>query len=374
MGKFIYLFLAAAIMAACTSTPEKPHYNITGKITGADSVTFILQMSVNGKNVKLDSASVVNGKFQIKGGAVDFPESASLVAKGKRGGISFYLENSDITITGNIDSLYYAKVTGSKTQDDYYAFRKSLEPINEKNKALNAEYKAASDAGDKAKKAELEKKFDENYAEQITIEKEFVKNHTSSYFSPSLLNSLSGELESGELESLINALDTNVARVATITDLKERVTLMKAVAIGQKAPDFTLNDVNDKPVALSLKIGKSKLLLVDFWASWCEPCRNENPFVVKVWKEFNKKGFDIFSVSLDRPGEKDKWIQAIKNDNLTWTHVSDLQYWDCAAAKLYVVRGIPANFLLDANGTIVAKNLREEKLYDKVKELLTAKK
>ena len=146
-----------------------------------------------------------------------------------------------------------------------------------------------------------------------------------------------------------------------------------AIPVGSKAPDFTLNDVNDQPLALSSVIGKSKLLLVDFWAAWCGPCRQENPNVVKVWKEFNKKGFDVFGVSLDRPGEKEKWMQAIKDDQLTWSHVSDLKFWDCEAAKLYAVRAIPANFLLDETGTIIGKNLRGDDLYNKVKELLEAK-
>jgi peroxiredoxin len=277
-------------------------------------------------------------------------------------------------ISGNIDSLFNAKITGSKTQDEYTAFQATLKSLNEKNSALYEEYSAAKKAGDKAKMAEIEKKSDEVYAEQTAMTKDYVKKNPASYFTPTLLSSLSYELDANEIEALINALDTSVAKVPVITDLKAKVAIMKTVAVGQKAPDFTLNDVNDKPVALSSKIGKSKLLLVDFWASWCGPCRNENPNVVKAWTEYNKKGFDIFSVSLDREGEKDKWLQAIKDDKLTWTHVSDLKYWNCAAAKLYAVSSIPANFLLDETGTIIARNLRGEELGKKVKELLAAKK
>jgi thiol-disulfide isomerase/thioredoxin len=107
---------------------------------------------------------------------------------------------------------------------------------------------------------------------------------------------------------------------------------------------------------------------VDFWAAWCGPCRRENPSVVKVYKEFNQKGFDVLGVSLDRTRED--WIKAIADDNLTWTHVSDLAYFNCAAAKLYFVNSIPSNVLLDKNGVIVAKNLRGEELYNKVKEIL----
>jgi peroxiredoxin len=146
---------------------------------------------------------------------------------------------------------------------------------------------------------------------------------------------------------------------------------MKSVAVGQKAPDFILNDVDGKPVALSSKIG-SKLLLIDLWAAWCGPCRQENPNVVKVYKEFNKKGFDVFGVSLDQ--KKEDWVKAIADDKLTWTHVSDLQYWSNAAAKMYAVNSIPANFLLDEKGIIIGRNLRGEALYNKVVEVLGSKK
>jgi peroxiredoxin len=371
MKKFIYLFIAAALIAACTSAPKAPHFTITGKIKGADSITFVLQKRAPGKYVKIDSAMVVKGEFKIKGGAVEYPELVTVMAKGKRAGFQFYLENSDIMVTGTIDSLFNAKVTGSKTQDEFIAYEKALSPFDEKNKALSEEYKTAKNSNDKVKMADIEKRGESLYNEQNSFIKEYVKSHPASFIVPGLIQGLSYELEAGDLDMLVNALDTNVAKVATIVDLKKRIEVMKLVAVGQKAPDFTLNDVNDKPVALSSKIGKSKLLLIDFWASWCGPCRAENPNVVKVWKEFNKKGFDVFGVSLDRPGQKENWLKAIKDDQLTWTHVSDLQYWNCQAAKLYAVNSIPANFLLDDKGTIIARNLRGDDLAVKVKELLT---
>ncbi len=374
MKKIAIFLLAAAILTACSTTPKGPHFTVTGKIIGSDSAIFVLTKRVEGRNVKIDSAMALKGQFIIKGGAVEYPERVSLTIKGRRAGIPFYLENADIVITGNIDSLSTAKVSGSKTQDEYNEFQSALNLINDKFSVLNEDYKAAKEKGDKAKLSELEKKGDEIYAEQTAMQKDFVTKHPASFYTPTLLNSLSYELEAEEIESYINKLDTSLAKVPVIKELLARVAVMKTVAIGQKAPDFTLNDVDDKPVALSSKIGKSKLLLIDFWASWCAPCRNENPNVVKVYNEYHTKGLDIFGVSLDRPGEKDKWVQAIKDDKLTWTHVSDLKYWNCEAAKLYAVNAIPANFLLDDKGTIVAKNIRGEELAKKVKELLTLKK
>lgn len=370
MKKIIYLAFIAAVITACA--PKEPQFNITGKIAGADSVTFILSKRVAGKTVKVDSAMVLKGEFKIKGGAVEFPERVSLMAKGKRAGLSFFLENAEIVINGHVDSLNLAKITGSITQDEFVAYQESLKPFADESKALSEEYKAANISGDKVKMAEVEKKSEDIYNRQTAFTKEYLKSHTASYLAPTLLSSLSYEMDASEIETIISSLDTNVAKVQIIKDLSARVAVMKTVAIGQKAPDFTLNDVNDQPVALSSKIGKSKLLLVDFWAAWCGPCRGENPNVVKVWKEYNKKGFDVYGVSLDQ--KKEDWLKAIADDKLTWTHVSDLQYWSSAAAKLYAVNSIPANFLLDETGTIIAKNLRGEELASKIKELLEVKK
>jgi peroxiredoxin len=367
MKKSVYLLIIAALLASCKS--KEPQFILKGKIAGADSVTFILQERVPGKYIKLDSAVVKNGEFTIKG-AVQYPKMVLLLAKDKRKALSFFIENSEIGIAGNLDSLDRAKVTGSKTHDEFVAYQASLKPFNERNDKLYQDYKAAEKAGDKAKMAELEKRSEQIYNEETAFTKDYTKAHPASYLVPTLLNSISYELEANTMDSIINALDTAIAKVQIIKDLKERVAIMKTVAVGQKAPDFTLNDVHGKPVALSSKIG-SKLLLIDFWAAWCGPCRAENPNVVKVYKEFHNKGFDVFGVSLDRSNED--WVQAIEKDNLTWTQVSDLQYWGHAAAKLYAVNAIPANFLLDEKGTIIARNLRGDDLLNEVKQILTTK-
>jgi peroxiredoxin len=233
------------------------------------------------------------------------------------------------------------------------------------------EFQTASQSGNAERAAILEKQSDSIQNEMKNLQRNFVRNSPASYVTPSILASLSYEMEPSEIESVINAMDTAVAAIPQMKLLKERVAIMKTVAIGQKAPDFTLNDVDGKPVALSSKIG-AKLLLIDFWAAWCGPCREENPNLVKVFNEFNKKGFDIFGVSLD--SNKEDWVKAIDEDKLKWTQVSDLLRGNSPVARLYAINAIPFNFLLDETGTIIGRNMRGEVLYNKVTEILGAKK
>jgi peroxiredoxin len=368
MKKIFYLLVITFIIYSCSSGP---HYVVKGKIEGSDSITFYLQKRDAGKTVFIDSAVSKKGSFTLKRGKVDYPQMIQLVAGKTRKRTSFYLENSEITVTGTIDSLFKATVTGSKTQDEYQSFIKSNKPLSDKYSKIVISYQAASQARDTVNMSLLRREADSVQTEMTNLQKNFVKNNPASYFSPSLLASLSIEMEVPELESLINGLDTAIAALPQVAAIKDRLALMKAVAVGQKAPDFTMSDVNGNPVALSSKIG-SKLLLIDFWAAWCNPCREENPNVVKIYNEFHKKGFDVFGVSLDQ--SREDWIKAIADDKLTWTQVSDLQRGNSAAAILYAVNAIPSNFLLDETGTIIARNLRGEELYKKISEVLGGKK
>jgi peroxiredoxin len=364
MKKCIYLVLIFSIIVSCTS---KTQYVVKGKIEGSDSITFYLQKRDAGQTVTIDSAVSKNGSFTIRGGAVKYPQLIQLVAGSTRKRTAFYLENSVITITGTLDSLFNAKITGSKTQDEYNAFLESNKALSDKYSRSYQDYQAARKTNNAERLAQIEKQADSIQNEMTKLQKDYVKNNPASFVTPSILANLSYEMSPEELESMINALDTAVAALPQIQSLKERLVVMKSVSVGQKAPEFTMNDAKGNPVSLSSKIG-SKLLLVDFWAAWCNPCRQENPNVVKVYNEFHKKGFDVLGVSLDQ--KKEDWLKAIDDDKLTWTHVSDLKYWGNEAAKLYAVNSIPSNFLLDENGIIVGRNLRGDDLYKKIQEVL----
>jgi peroxiredoxin len=307
----------------------------------------------------------------MEGELVDHPQMIQLVAGNSRKRTSFYLENSDILITGNLDSLYKAKISGSKTQDEYKSLIDSNKPLSDIYSKIITKFQAASQSGDVQNVAILQREADSVQTEMLNLQKKFVKSHPASYVTPSIISSLSYDMDADEIESLVNGLDSTLVSLPEIKSLKERVAVMKTVAVGQKAPDFTMNDVNGNPVTLFSKIG-SKLLMIDFWAAWCNPCRQENPNVVKIYSEYHKKGFEILGVSLDN--SKEAWVKAIADDKLTWTHVSDLKRGENAAAKLYSVNSIPSNFLLDENGKIIARNLRGEELYNKVSEVLTGRK
>lgn len=364
MKKLIYAIITGAIISSCSS---EPHYVINGKIEGADSVTFLLQKREGGRAVTIDSAFSRDGSFKMKGGPVNYPEMVMLSARDSRMRTTFYLENSKISIAGKLDSLFAAKITGSKTQDEYQGFVDSNKELNDQYSGLFNEYQTARQSGDTIRISEIEKQAENIQDQMIELQKSFVRNNPASFVSPSILSSLSYQMEADEIESLINGMDTEVQNTSLITDLKTRVEAMKKVAVGQKAPDFSMNDPEGNAVTLYSRLGP-KATLLDFWAAWCSPCRQENPNVVKVYKQFARKGFDVFGVSLDQ--SRDAWLKAIEDDKLTWTHVSDLQYWNNAAARMYAVSSIPASFLLDENGIIVAKNLRGEELLAKVKEMV----
>ncbi len=365
MKKTIILLMAAIVAISCA---REPGFRITGTIDGAGNETVVLQKRIAGGYEIIDSTALENGTFTMEG-VVDYPQMVNLAVKGKRGGLNFYIENAEITIHGHADSLYLGSVSGSATQAEFDSYRAMFDETNAGMSKIFDRYRAARMEGNEELAAELEKELDALDSKQNELRREFIDSNPSSFVTPAVISEMAYYLDAGDLEGMLGKLDTSLNKVQSVITMKERLVQLKAVAIGQQAPDFTLNDVDGNPVSLYSKLGgDTKLLLLDFWAAWCGPCRQENPNVVKVWKEYNKKGFDVFGVSLDRTRED--WMKAIKDDNLTWTHVSDLKFWDCAPARQYAVSAIPSNFLLDGDGIIVGHNLRGDALAEKLKELL----
>jgi peroxiredoxin len=366
--------LLVLIVFACNSRQKQDGFLIKGTIKGLTQKVVFLERYTDGNREKIDSCIVdtVKGKFELKG-KLESPELLYIsFAKGKT--IRIFVENASIQITG--DSIQNLKKTGSKSQDEFQAYSDKSDTINKGmiafNKQYIEQYTAARKAGDTAFMRKLDEE-EQKLADDIDkkdreMSINFIKENKKSFASPFILwNNLAYDMEAGEMDSLVKGFDTILNKSAYVKLLNERIAILNKVAVGQPAPDFTMNDSLGNPVKLSSLYGK--YLLVDFWASWCGPCRRENPAIVAAYQEFHKKGFEILGVSLDK--NKSKWTTAIKKDKLTWHHVSDLQYWSNSAAKLFGIRSIPSNLLLDTKGIIIAKNLiGDDKLKKKLKELL----
>lgn len=362
MKKIVVLILAVALFA-CT---QEKGFEISVNLEGLDGQVLLEERGA-GAWIPVDTADVVDG-IAVLEGEVAMPTAYYLSVMGQRAKTLIFVENAKMTVVGKADSLDMAKITGSISHDEYQAMNAKMQEVSKKYMALYQESREANAAGDTTKGRILMEQVNKLYESVGVMQEDFVKENPASYVTPHFLSGLQYGKDVEQLDSMVNALDPKLLEVKEVIALKERITKLKTVAIGQIAPDFTQNDVDGNPVKFSDIYSKNELTLIDFWAAWCGPCRGENPNVVAVYNDYKDKGFSVFGVSLDK--EKDKWLQAIKDDNLTWDHVSDIAGWNNAAAKLYAINSIPASLLVDKNGKIIAKNKREAELREAVSAFL----
>ncbi len=363
MKKLVFVALVFS-MLACNN--KKSGYNISVNLEGATGTIVLEQREGNSWAIK-DSATIVNGTAVLRNEVV-FPEMFYLSVLGSQAKTVVFVENTKMTVTGKADSITSAKVEGSKTHDEFNSVSKQINSISEKYMAMYQDAQKEKAAGNNEKADELMAQVEELYNSTGAIQEEFVKNNPSSYATPVFLQQISYEKDVEELDILLSGLDPRLDSVSTIMTLKKRIAQLKTVAVGQIAPDFTQNDAEGNPVRFSDIYSQNEYTLLDFWASWCGPCRQENPNVVAVFNDYKGKGFGVFGVSLDR--DKAAWLKAIDDDQLTWAHVSDLAYWSNAAAQLYAVNSIPSSLIVDKTGKIIAKNKREKELRETISELL----
>jgi peroxiredoxin len=373
---FLYIIVLLPLMAFAQ---EPQSFLIKGKVGSFNTPARAYLIYQLGANRVIDSAQISNGSFNFKGQIIN-PTPAFLVIDRKGIGLngldstvdnlSFFIDKGEFAITSP-DSVAKAQITGSKINDDNNKLMAELKPLIGQAQKLKAEESAASPAQQNTAEFQntMQAKHKElQLAEKATL-KIFILANPDSYLSLLALNSVGGPSpDPGELDPLYDSLSQRLKDTETAKIFKKSLDALRNTAIGVVAPDFTQNDVNGVPVKLSSFRGK--YVLLDFWASWCGPCRQENPNVVKVYNKYKDKNFTILSVSLDRADGRTAWIEAIKNDGLTWTHVSDLKFWNNQAATLYSVTSIPASFLIDPNGKIIARDLRGDDLENKLKEVL----
>ncbi|MDB5018718.1 MAG: hypothetical protein JWQ84_3550 [Mucilaginibacter sp.] len=373
---FLYILFALPFMAFAQ---QQDQFEIKGKIGKYNAPARVYLIYQLGANKVTDSAIITNGNFNFKGNVLN-PGGALLIMDAKGVGLdrldttadnlTFYVDKGQFAINSP-DSVSKAQITGSRINDDNKKLMAQLSPIIEKAKHLTAQRMAAAPA--ERNSAEFQntiiQKQKELQAEQKAALKIFIASNPDSYLSLLALYSVGGPSpDPTELDPLYNSLSERLKNTETAKIFKNALDGLRITAIGATAPDFSQADVNGVPVKLSSFRGK--YVLIDFWASWCGPCREENPNVVKAYNKYKEKNFTILGVSLDKMEGKDNWLSAIKSDGLSWTQVSDLKFWNNEVAALYKVTAIPSNFLIDPNGKIVAKDLRGDDLENKLKQLL----
>lgn len=375
MKKLILLMLALA--PAVLFAQEK--YVIKGNVGSISAPAKIFLTYREGANTITDSTSADKGRFSFSGEVKDITHAALIVDYKGTGlqnidrrtedMLAIYLVNGTTTIT-SADSLFKAKVSGTMVNEDNQRYIAFIKPATDAEAALSKEYYAAPKEKRDSKEFSdyIDKKDSVIEAQSEDLNKQFIAANPDSYISLQALRSIGGPYpDVTVLEPAYNKLSISIRATPAGIAYQKYINTLKTVMIGAMAPEFAQADTNGKMVSLSSFRGK--YVLLDFWASWCGPCRHENPNVVKAYNNFKGKNFTILGVSLDRPGKKDAWLKAIHDDHLTWNHVSDLKFWDNETAKLYGIQAIPQNLLIDPSGKIIGKNLFGDDLEKKLAEI-----
>ena len=354
--KFFSLCLAAASLFVASQASAQVKYDITGTTDETLNGKKIV-LALNFTKAPIDSTMVENGKFHFAG-QTESPALAILTVDGRRCGV-LTIEDGKTVVTINNDEM---DVSGTPNNDVLNAFSNIRKEILKSMEAIMEELDNATEA----RKAELLQQFGKVNASETDLSFDFCKNNANSLAMAYVLRSKSSDFSMEQIKELL-ALDGPWKSTPEAKSIIEYVARVEASAVGKQFTDFEMNDINGTARHLSDYVGKGKYVLIDFWASWCGPCRREMPNVVKAYAEYKDKGFEIVGISLDKDG--DYWKEAVAELGMTWIQLSDLNYWNCSGAKLYAVRAVPATILIDPQGKIIARDLRGEELIAKLAEL-----
>lgn len=371
---------------AVVSQDKQKSFKLSGNVKNLSyKVDWVFLQYRNDGEWKTDSVQAKAGKYEFSG-KIGEPVQGRLRVKyglgpdGKkvnmvntRDMVSVFLQPGKIKVT-SVDSFSNVQVKGSPAHIEFAKLNALAKPYQEKMQPLLEKYNEYGKAKDKENQSKVEAAIDAIDAEKNEkVYGEYVRNNPNSPIALYALQQYAGwDINADKVEPLYNSLSSENKNYPSAADFKEKIEIAKKTGIGRMAMDFTQNDTLGNPVSLSSF--KGRYVLVDFWASWCGPCRAENPNVVKVFQKYKDRNFHIIGVSLDRPGQKERWMKAIHEDKLEWTQLSDLKFWDNEVAKQYGINAIPQNLLLDPEGKIIAKNLRGEELDQRLGEVIEGKK
>ena len=375
----IIFIISIALLFSCkpSTTNYGDNYEVIVKADGVyDGLRAYLMKTENGRNrIATDTAVVFNGAFVFKG-EIKGTEMRSLTIDGVRGQTSVFVEPGIIHVELYKDSIHKSKVEGTYNNAVFNDYKNQYQEKIEAIDAVRSQF-LNSNKDTEGLKA-LQKKGDSLRAQLKNFGYEFIKTNNDSDFSLFVLEGLTSqkgfdvELASNAFKNIEASIKTKNESNQLISDrIRQKIESnpnRPKIKIGMQAPDFTAPDPQGKQITLS-EI-KGKVTIVDFWASWCKPCRIENPNLVKLYDKYHSKGLEIISVSLERGNQKAFWIEAIKKDQLNWYNVSNLKFWQDPIAQAYSVNSIPATFILDENGTVVAERLRGAELEATIKNLL----
>ena len=374
MKKLIYRIFSLSFLlflSSCGSSDNQ--FDLIGNADVSDgTMIYILQADQNNQPYIKDSTSVESNSFKFKG-VSSTPQISYIQVEGVNGYVLAILENGDIKADIFKDSISKSRVYGTKSNDDFIKYKSETKSLVDVMNNISSDAQNAVMNGDVVTAMELEKEYNSKEREVMLYEWDFIVDNLDSYMSALLLEVFMIENKVNK-DSIIDVYESFSNRIK-VSDVGKNIADLLSqfedpIEVGEIAPDFTAPSIDGPDITLSNLLLDNKVTLLDFWAAWCRPCRIENPNLVRLHKKYKDDGFDIIGVSLDRTREQ--WEQAVIDDNLPWTQVSNLNFWNDPVARRYSIRAIPQSYLLNKDGLVMGKNLRGQELEDRILSLLNA--
>jgi len=372
--KLIFKVLGLSILFflnSCGSSDNQ--FELIGNADVSDgTMIYVLQADQNNQPYIKDSTSVQSNSFKFKG-VSSTPQISYIQVEGVNGYVLAILENGDIKADIDKDDISNSRVYGTKSNDDFIKYKSETKSLVDIMNNISSEAQNAIMSGDVVTAMELEKEYNSKEREVMLYEWDFIVDNLDSYMSALLLEVFMIENKVNK-DSIIDVYESFSNRIK-VSDVGKNIADLLSqfedpIEVGEIAPDFTAPSIDGPDVTLSNELVNNKVTLLDFWAAWCRPCRIENPNLVRLHKKYKDAGFNIIGVSLDRTREQ--WEQAVIDDNLPWTQVSNLNFWNDPVARRYSIRAIPQSYLLNKDGLVMGKNLRGQELEDRILSLLNA--